>query len=233
MRALVSSSRLVCVAAVLITSACQLSAPTLQETRELQTTIADDGRFELDVGAGSLRLTGDEKADAIHVRAEIYQTTANDDYTLALELEEDGLARLVADTASSFIGGSDRIDLSITVPARLNVNINDGSGSITIATLVGDLDIEDGSGSLRVSDVQGNLVVDDGSGSITISDITGNVSIDDGSGSISVENISGKATVSDGSGSIEVEDAGDFELLADGSGSVKTRNIGDRDPGAN
>jgi len=215
------------VAAALFSSACSMSSPTLQETRELQTRIADGGRFEIDAGAGSLTLNGDENADAIQVRAEIYQTTANDDYTLTLDLRDGNRARLVADAAST-LGGSDRIDLSITVPEMLNVTIVDGSGSIRVEGLIGGLDIDDGSGSIRVSTIQGSVVVEDGSGSIVVTGVSGNVSIDDGSGSISIKDAGGKVSVSDGSGSIDVDGADDFELVDDGSGSVSTRNIRSR-----
>lgn len=214
-------------AATLFASACSMSSPTLQETRELQTRIADGGRFEIDAGAGSLTLIGDENADAIQVQAEIYQTAANDDYTLTLDLQDGNRARLVADAASTF-GGSDRIDLSITVPETLSVTIVDGSGSIQVEALIGALNIDDGSGSIRVSDIRGGVVIEDGSGSIVVTGVSGNVSIDDGSGSISIKDAGGKVSVSDGSGSIDVDGADDFELLDDGSGSVSTRNIRSR-----
>lgn len=217
--------------AALICTACSFSSPTLQETRELRTPIPDGGRFEIDAGAGSLTLKGDAALDAIEVRAEIYQVSANDDYTLTLELQDGNRARLVADAGSSFGGGSDRIDLSITVPAQLEITINDGSGSIRVETLVGDLRIDDGSGSIRVSDIQGSATIEDGSGSISVTGVSGNVSIDDGSGSISVGDIGGKVSVSDGSGSIDVDGADDFELVDDGSGSVSTRNIRSRSSG--
>jgi|SRR6056297_2030107 len=216
------------VSVAMICTACSFSSPTLQETRELQTRIPDGGRFEIDAGAGSLALKGDAASDAIQVRAEIYQVSANDNYTLTLELQDDNRARLVADAGSSFGGGSDRIDLSITVPAQRQVTIDDGSGSLRVETLIGDLDIEDGSGSIRISDIEGSVVIEDGSGSIVITGVSGNVSIDDGSGSISIMNTGGKVTVSDGSGSIEIDGADDFELIDDGSGSVSTRNIRSR-----
>ena len=215
----------------IICTACSFASPTLQETRELETPIADGGMFEIDAGAGSLTLKGDDTADAIRVLAEIYQTAANDDYTLTLELQDDNRARLVADAATSFGGGSDRIDLSITVPRSLEVKIVDGSGSLRVESLIGNLDIEDGSGSIRVADIAGDIVIDDGSGSIVVTEIAGDVSIDDGSGSISVTNAGGKVTVSDGSGSIDVDGADDFELVDDGSGSVSTRNVRSRDAG--
>jgi len=217
--------------AAMLCTACSSSSPVLQETRELEAGIAEGGRFEIDAGAGSLTLRGDANSNVIQVQAEIYQVNAGDNYTLTLELKDDNQARLVADAASSFGGGSDRIDLSITVPERLEVTIFDGSGSLRVDTLRGNLDIEDGSGSIRVSGIQGNVVIEDGSGSIVVNDVSGNVTVDDGSGSISVMNTGGKVAVSDGSGSIDIDGANEFELVDDGSGSVSTRNIRSRGTG--
>lgn len=215
----------------MLCTACSFSSPTLQETRELETRITEGTRFEIDAGAGSLTLTGNDAANVIQVRAEIYQTSANDDYTLTLELQEDGQARLVADAASSIGGGSDRIDLSITVPERIHLTVRDGSGSIRIDRLTGNLKIDDGSGSIRVADIEGNVTIEDGSGSISVTQITGDVSIDDGSGSITVMDAGGKVKIEDGSGSIDVDGAADFELIDDGSGSVSKRNIRSSDSG--
>jgi len=58
-------------------------------------------------------------------------------------------------------------------------NIDDGSGSIDIVDLAGDLTIDDGSGSIEVTDIDSDLIiVDDGSGSLKFSDIRGTVDAD-------------------------------------------------------
>lgn len=89
MRVLASITKLAAAAsATLICAGCSFSSPTLQETRELQTPFAEGGRFVIEAGAGSLTLKGDPNSDTISVQAEIYQTTANDGYTLTLELQE-------------------------------------------------------------------------------------------------------------------------------------------------
>ena len=233
--------------ATLAITGCSLESPTLQDTRELKLAIDPGRQLTIDAGAGSLLLQGDAGASAIQVTAEIYQTEANEDYTLTLASDESGGARLDSHTGSDGFFRNDRIDLSIRAPESLRVRINDGSGSITISGLTGNLEIEDGSGSIRASDIGANIEIDDGSGSIRVDNAGGKVSIDDGSGSITVHTAAGDVTIDDGSGSITVHDAagvvtvtdgsgsitvdgaGDFELLDDGSGSVSLEAIRSHD----
>jgi len=230
--------------ATLLLAACTATGPTLQETRQLELSIPADTLLRIDAGAGSLSLRGDAGTDVIRVEAEIWQVTPNDDYTLSLELDDNGAARLVTSPGAGTT--DDRIDLDIRVPQSIRLDATDGSGSLEIYGVSGplfvrdgsgsiriedtgaDVTIQDGSGSLRVENTDGNLRIDDGSGSITVRNTAGDVTITDNSGSISVSDTAGVVTIRDGSGSIDVDGAEDFELLEDGSGSVNIDNIRNR-----
>lgn len=115
----------------------------------------------------------------------------------------------------------------VDVPADLPVEIDDGSGPIT-AERLSTVSIHDGSGSIDVLDIAGDLTVHDGSGSMRLERIGGAVRIRDGSGSIEVRNVRRDVVVeSDGSGSIDIRDViGNVVIEEDGSGSIAVRNIG-------
>ena len=119
-----------------------------------------------------------------------------------------------------------RLDLTVTVPRIMPLDVDDGSGSAEIAH-VGTLKVLDGSGELSVTDVAGDLSIDDGSGSIEVAGVTGSVRLRDGSGSISVRDVGGSVTVEeDGSGSIEVETvSGSVTVERDGSGSIDVARV--------
>lgn len=235
---------IVSVAAILVCAACTFRVAELQETRQLKMPAPTAGQFSIDAGAGSLSLHGDPEIEQIEVTAEIRQVTADPDgYTLSLDTGDDGQPRLVARTDGRLGHANDRIDLTVRAPRNLDVFIHDGSGSMRVHDLDGNLEVDDGSGSIEAVGIGGAVVVDDGSGSLDVRAVGGDiriedgsgsisvigaggdVTIDDGSGSITVRDAAGKVTVSDGSGSITVDGAGDFELLDDGSGSVNLRNI--------
>lgn len=223
----ISTRILLAAASTLILDACSLGKPTLQETRELELTVSPESGLVIDAGAGPLTVEGDD-GNSIRVEAGIYQRSSSNDYSLVLEADGEDGARLVAEAASTTFGSSDYIDLAVRIPRSMQLRIDDGSGSIRVSLLDGNLDIEDGSGSITISGIGGSLAIDDGSGSISIEEIGGDVTIDDGSGSIDVRGVAGTVSVSDGSGSITVADAGDFELLEDGSGSVNLTEIRSR-----
>lgn len=205
--------------------------------------------FEVDTGAGSLRVSGYSGSD-IMVDAVVYSDSINDlselkdqaDKYLQLSLKQKGdKAILLALVENKWFGNVNiSVDLDIRVPEHLDVVVDDGSGDITIQNLKGNLELDDGSGNLQIYNIGGSvhvddgsgelvvdnvgskLTIDDGSGEITIKNISGNVMIDDGSGEISATDIEGDFTVDDGSGFIEVEKlAGQFHLIDGGSGYIK------------
>ena len=103
-------------------------------------------------------------------------------------------------------GDSPVIHLNVRMPAGLNLDVEDGSGSLKVMDVTGDINIDDGSGSITMDRVGGNVEIEDGSGSITVTEVGADLSINDGSGSIKAMSVGGSVTVDDGSGSINVRD---------------------------
>lgn len=203
-----------------------------QEEKTLNLGAAGITGLEIDCGAGALKVTGSGGSDTIEVRAKIVLKGIDDDdinsfikdnVTLTLEKKGDH-AVLVSNIDSSFTSLFKRreayIDLDVRVPAKLELSIDDGSGSIEVSGISGDVEIEDGSGSMEVSDIGGDLEIDDGSGSVIVRDVGGNVEIEDGSGEIKLENIKGNVDVDDNSGSVKIYGIGGSVVVDDGSGGI-------------
>lgn len=119
------------------------------------------------------------------------------------------------------------MDMTITVPAGVSIEITDGSGEI-VARGVGPLKISDGSGGISVRGVSGGVEIEDGSGSMDINGVDGDVKVTDGSGSISVANVTGDVTVpDDGSGSLRAQRIGGSVRVGDkGSGEMSVAHVG-------
>ena len=208
-----------------------------ETTRTLSLVTEGIRGLEIDAGAGSLTVTGLEGSASIEVRAEVIASGVADrdleDYIkrhVELELRRSGdravLVSHVRDSGFSFFHQEARIDLTVTVPKALALEIVDGSGSLDVAHIGGAVYIHDGSGSITVLDLAGNLEIQDGSGGIDVQDVAGDVTVTDGSGGISLRRVGGTVTVSDGSGGIEVDDVGkDVHLRRTGSGGVDVTNV--------
>ncbi len=212
-----------------------------EEVRELSLDTRGIDMLEIDAGAGSMDVVGSDTVSEITVVATIHLDTS--DEQRAREIIEDRMVLVLekhSDTAKLnawfedggwnwLRGDGPTIALEVQVPEGMHLNIDDGSGSIEIENVRGDIVMDDGSGSLSMRNVGGQIEIEDGSGSITVTGAGGDVSINDGSGSIKVRDVAGSVTVDDGSGSIDVSDVEeDLIIVDDGSGGLNFSNIGGR-----
>ena len=118
------------------------------------------------------------------------------------------------------------LDLTVTVPNNIPVEIEDSSGELRVMGTAA-LDLDDNSGDTEVSDVGGALRVRDGSGGLEISNVRGAVTIDEGSGELDVRDVTGSLTVRDGSGSITARTVGGtVHVERDGSGGIRVVDVG-------
>jgi hypothetical protein len=206
-----------------------------EEVRDLSLDAKGISQLTINAGAGSLDVTGVAGLDKINVKATIVVPDKDEDKAvrviekrIRLSLDRNaGEAELEAwfESGRTWFGSSPYIILEVSVPQGMALNIDDGSGSIDIVDLAGDIIIDDGSGSIDIRNVA-DVRIDDGSGSIDLVNATGDVSIVDGSGSISVKHVQGSVTIDDGSGSIAVSDIdSDLIIVDDGSGSLRFSDI--------
>jgi DUF4097 and DUF4098 domain-containing protein YvlB len=220
-------------AAIFLMSSLAFSA---QEVKNLKLPAEGITKLEINCGAGFLKVQGVEGLKAIEVKAEIYAQGVSekemnkfieDHIKLTLESKGSGAVLVSEVKEHSFFSFREAtIDLTVNIPKKMDLNVDDGSGLIEIGNITGNLYIDDGSGGMEVENIQGDLRIDDGSGDIEVKGITGDVEIDDGSGPITVMNVGGSVTVDDGSGDIDVDGVGKNLILKDtGSGDVNFKNI--------
>ena len=217
---------------ILLLSGCVFhispSVASVKQTKQLSLPSNNLEYLNVLSGAGSLEIKGSETATSISVDATIYTADIEDEYELTLE--QDGKqAKLVAQNKSrngiSFYSGqSPSINLVVTVPSNLNLDIDDGSGDIFINAMQSNINVKDGSGNLTISGAK-NLTVDDGSGEVNLENIAGNLELTDGSGSIHINNVSGNATIDDGSGEMHVSNISGSLNVEDGAGDLVISHI--------
>jgi hypothetical protein len=205
-----------------------LGACEFEAERRLSVEVADGTLLSIEAGAGGLTVAGGDGSDVVAVgRACASAPELLDELLLTVETE-DGEVRLSAhypERRGRDRSGSARIDLAVSVPAGLRVDIGDSSGDIVVEG-TGDLRIADSSGSIEISSVRGSVRIADSSGGIELDDATGDVEITDGSGEIEVGLVGGSVAVRDGSGGIEIERVGaDVVIEADGGGSIDVRDV--------
>ncbi|MFZ0389216.1 MAG: DUF4097 family beta strand repeat-containing protein [Calditrichia bacterium] len=222
-----------------------LQAADYSETRSLRLDAGNLSVLVIDCGAGTLDVEGQAGLEEIRVQAEIVVNNTDgdkarkmvEDYLeLTLQKEDDqavlqshrkdkgfSVSRLFDRNASL------QVNLTVSVPPELKLEIDDGSGDAEISRILNDITIDDGSGDLEIRNIQGDVNIDDGSGQIVLKDIKGNVAVDDGSGSLVINRVEGNVRIDDGSGDIVIDEVmGDVIIDDAGSGGVSTDRISGR-----
>ena len=234
------SMRSVLIATLLLITAAGAAAKDYEEVRELKLDTAGIRTLNVDNSAGSIDIVGVAGLSEIRVTATIVVPNKSEnkarrkiekDLVLLLDRNRDtAVLNAYFEHGGWFnFGESAAVSLEIRVPEELQLFIDDGSGSIDIEGVLGDVEVDDGSGSITLANVGGEVEIDDGSGSISVRDVGGDLFINDGSGSIKVRGVAGSVIVDDGSGGIDIHDVEkDLTIVDDGSGGLQFSNIGGR-----
>ncbi len=202
-----------------------------QADRELTLPTGSVDALEITAGSGYLLVEGTSSASEIRVSATLCASSEERLEALEVVLERSG-SEAVLDTDYpdwNDWGGRNqyaRIDLEVEVPAGLDLHVKDGSGEAELRG-VGSLTIQDGSGSLDLIDIGGDLDVRDGSGGLHIRGVRGDVEVRDGSGGLEIDDVAGSVRVSDGSGSVDIRSVDmDVVIARKGSGMIDVQEVG-------
>ncbi|HEY3316619.1 MAG TPA: DUF4097 family beta strand repeat-containing protein [Bacillota bacterium] len=97
-----------------------------------------------------------------------------------------------------------RVDLDVTVPRGLDVDVDTGSGAVLAEELSGRLAIDTGAGPVTVARCAGKVTVDTGSGPVDVRETSGEVEVDTGSGTVNIDRVRGDVDVDTGNGSVRL-----------------------------
>ncbi len=99
-----------------------------------------------------------------------------------------------------------KIRYQIIVPARYNVDVGTGGGSITISDLEGDVKAHTSGGSLNMGKIRGTVYGRTSGGSVTLEGCQGRANVHTSGGSIRIGKVAGPVEANTSGGSIEVEE---------------------------
>jgi hypothetical protein len=209
-------------------------AERVHQTQHIELSAKGIDRLEIICAAGSIDLNSVAGLETIRVVAQIevedfkqdaLQRFIEENVRLNLEKRKNRAILRSEVVMSSIKKIEARINISITVPSKLDVKITDGSGPIRVKDLEGNLEIDDDSGKIEIETIIGTVKINDGSGSIVIEDIKGRVAVKDGSGFIEIYHVEGDVTVTDGSGYIKIRNIDGNITMTDDSGDIDIKKV--------
>ena len=118
------------------------------------------------------------------------------------------------------------ISYELVVPESTHLVARTGSGNETIRGITGPVNIESGSGTLSLINIGGELKASTGSGDIHLDQIRGPVKVNTGSGEIRAQGVSGEFTASTGSGDVTMrQNSPGAVRVGTGSGNILLNGI--------
>jgi hypothetical protein len=240
--------------AALAAGSAQAWNPGCEYERELDITlsVADSERLAITAAAGDLEVTGHAGTSEARVRGTLCSSEEawlDQAEIQALGGREASITVTLPDTDQVWTWLGSRyvyLDLEISVPAGLPLDIRDSSGDMKIRG-TGAVAVQDSSGDVDIEETSGDVTLDDSSGDINLLAIGGNVTVrrdssgdidgrriegavrveKDSSGDIRFENVAGDLVVErDSSGDIVADSVGgDFRVLKDGSGEIRSSGV--------
>jgi hypothetical protein len=200
-----------------------------EAARSASVSAAGARQLIVEAGSGSLRVEGRPGISEVRVRGRACASSQELLEQLDFDADQSGGTVRVRTHEVENDGWRGerryaRLDLVVEVPAGIDAEIRDGSGSAEILSL-GATRITDGSGSLLAEDIRGLLDIQDGSGAVTVRNVEGDLVIEDGSGEIEIADVGGSATIEDGSGEIRARGVGRNLRIADSSGGIDVDTV--------
>ena len=218
-----------CMLAAMI--ACMLSvvpAPARGEYRnERDFNLEPGGRFIIDSGVGSVRISGVSGSGA---RVKI--SSNRDDLERLFDLrfnESAGVVEVTLHRHKDFKSPNHFwVKFEVQVPHETSVEVRTGGGSVEIDQLSRDATLNTSGGSIKADDLGASLDAHTSGGSITLRHVTGNAKVDTSGGSIQGDALSGTLDARTSGGSIHFEGVRGDLLAHTSGGSIRIGEAGGR-----
>lgn len=170
-------------------------------------TLAPGGRLVVEADRGEVEIVGDSAMESVTYEAEGGRVDVG---------HGGDAARIEARAPRA---------LRVRVPQRASVAF-DGSASIRVRGIRGDVEADCGLGGIDVEDVEGDVRVDAGLGPVRVARVRGDVEVDAGAGSVRLEAIEGRVTVDSGAGSVRGSELHGEVVVDSGAGAVELEGVG-------
>ncbi|MBD8498398.1 DUF4097 family beta strand repeat-containing protein [Paenibacillus arenosi] len=178
--------------------------------------------------SGDLTIVGSDQVDKIEAVAKIKRTENVPSEAFKMTFTERGEeAEFVNSLSSSSFGIHvlHQMDITLSVPRKMELDIVDESGDIAVSGITGPVLIADQSGEMELKDIEGAVKITDESGNIKLEEVKGDLEILDDSGNVILTNNQGNVNMKDSSGEIEISNHSGMIVVVDDSGNVKIDQV--------
>jgi DUF4097 and DUF4098 domain-containing protein YvlB len=186
--------------------------------------VGDGGKLYVDTDVGSIEVRSGGSGVSIEVDASGPRADE-----LELDFQQNGNDVTVrGDFPKSSLwswGRSPKIEFTITVPRRYDVELKTSGGSISVEDLEGEVRAKTSGGSLRFGNVTGSVHGRTSGGSISLSGSIGDADVETSGGSIKIGGVDGEVRAHTSGGSISIDRARGTVDAHTSGGSIKVDEV--------
>lgn len=187
---------------------------SLAQQKNKSFNLGSNGRIEVEISYGDINLDVWSKQE-VNVKYEEDEETGS-----SFKMIQNG------NTLTITSGENPSDDLSLSVPASINLDLNTSGGDIKInGNITGKIECRTAGGDIKTKDVTGTADINTSGGEITTGNINGDANINSGGGDLKLGLITGTADLSTGGGNITVSDVKKGLVIRTGGGNVNAGNV--------
>ena len=118
-----------------------------------------------------------------------------------------------------------KTSLTVHVPKRSNLNVNNRNGSVEISGLTGDQNLTNAFGEVTLQNISGKVQIRNRNDRVIVEDITGATEIVNEFGNVEGRRINGSVDVRDRNATVELEEIKGDAKVSNAFGSTSAKNI--------
>lgn len=119
-----------------------------------------------------------------------------------------------------------RVDYRIEAPARTELHVELGAGTVVVQQLAGPVRVRGGVGRVELEQVDGDVDVSAGSADVQGRDLSGTVELHGGHGDIRLEHVNGAVRIAGGAGDVHLIGIAGNVTVRTGTGDIRVRQAG-------
>jgi DUF4097 and DUF4098 domain-containing protein YvlB len=143
-------------------------------------------------------------------------------------VEEGGRYRVISTynrDQNSSRGRRFKTSLTVHVPTRSNLNVNNRNGSVEISGLTGDQNLTNAFGEVTLQNISGRVQIRNRNDRVIVEDITGATEIVNEFGNVEGRRINGSVSVRDRNATVELDEIKGDAKVSNAFGSTSAKNI--------
>ncbi|MGA9121554.1 MAG: hypothetical protein WB699_19465 [Bacteroidota bacterium] len=173
-------------------------------------SVTPDGTLKISLGAGNIHIATWEKGE-VRINA----------------VDNDNQLLMTQDGNTVVVKSSGDVDIQATIPSRFNIDLQCGSGDISIdGPLAGSLKGKTSGGGINLGNLSGTITMSTSGGEITGGNMRGKVSVVSAGGNLRLGNVEGDADLQTDGGDIDVKEVGKSVSASTSGGNVSVGKVG-------